>query len=274
MIIEYQPTLKLLSDVAGTTDDKSFHISKEVREYGMNIKDKNYITIQGWMRTELDLKGNDLLVYALIYGFCQSENQKFSGSLQYIADWCGATKQGIMKNLQNLISKGLIIKESNWLHGVNIVEYYTTEFNTPIQLSLINNIEDNNRKDNIIINNNTDNDFLGQLKQKTKKKSLYEKCYDDIIEFTTNVGLIEALNDYLKIRLQMKDKPLYEGTWKGMLKKLDKMDNQIDVVNTSIERGWASFFEQKSYSKGKEKFGEDDNIISEKGEFVSSGETF
>ena len=59
-----------------------------------------------------------------------------------------------------------------------------------------------------------------------------------------------------------------------MLNKLAKMDNQIEVVNTSIERGWASFFEPKSYSKGKEKFGEDDNIISEKGEFVSSGETF
>ena len=135
---------------------------------------------------------------------------------------------------------------------------------------LTNNIENNTD----IIYNNTDNDFLGQLKQKTKKKSLYEKCYDDIIEFTNNVGLIEALNDYLKIRLQMKDKPLYEGTWKGMLKKLDKMDNQIDIVNTSIERGWASFFEQKSYKKGKEVFGEDDNIISEKGEFDSSGETF
>ena len=70
----------------------------------------------------------------------------------------------------------------------------------------------------------------------------------------------------------MKDKPLYFGTWQGMLKKLAKMDNQIDVVNTSIERGWASFFEQKS--KGKERFGEDDNIKSVKGEFDSSGETF
>ena len=242
----------------------------------MNIKDRNYITIQGWMRTELDLKGNDLLVYALIYGFCQSENQKFSGSLQYIADWCGATKQGIMKNLQNLISKGLIAKESNYLHGVNIVEYYTTEFNGAIKHSLINNnsIDKLDNKDITIMNNsNMENDFLGQLKQKTKRKSLYEKCYDHILEFTNNVGLIEALNDYLKMRLQMKEKPLYENSWKGMLNKLAKMDNQLEVVNTSIERGWASFFEQRSYNS-KSKFGEDDNIKSVKGEFESSGETF
>ena len=68
----------------------------------MNIKDRNYITIQAWMRTELGLKGNDLLVYAIIYGFSQVENQRFNGSLQYLADWCGATKSGIQKNLKNL----------------------------------------------------------------------------------------------------------------------------------------------------------------------------
>lgn len=124
--------------------------------------------------------------------------------------------------------------------------------------------------------NKSEEEFFGSI-QKAKNKrvyNLYAKCSDQISEFTTNIGLQEVLHDYLKIRLQMKDKPLYEGTWKGMLKKLAKMDNQIDVVNESIERGWASFFEHKSYSKGKEKFGEDDNIISEKGDFDSSGETF
>lgn len=131
---------------------------------------------------------------------------------------------------------------------------------------------DNKLENTITINSNS-NEFLGKIKS-TKRKSLYEKCSDQISEFTTNIGLQEVLHDYLKIRLQMKDKPLYEGTWKGMLKKLAKMDNQIDVVNESIERGWASFFEHKSCSKGKEKFGEDDNIISEKGDFDSSGETF
>ena len=134
------------------------------------------------------------------------------------------------------------------------------------------NIKDNKLGDIITINSNN-TEFFGKIKS-TKKKSLYDKCYDDIVEFTNNIGLIDALTEYLKIRLQMKDKPLYEGTWKGMLKKLSKMDNQIDVVNTSIERGWASFFEPTSYSKGKEKFGEDDNVKSVKGEFDSSGEIF
>ena len=231
------------------------------------MQDKSYITIQGWMRTELDLSGNDLLVYAIIYGFSQTNNQKFTGSLQYLADWCGATKQGIMKNLNNLVDRGLIEKEKD---ALNSVAYYTTQFNTPlnsvvhpIQHSLINNIE-NKKEDNI--------DILNKI---PRKKSLYDKCYDEILAFTNDVGLIDALTTYLQMRLQMKDKPLYANSWKGMLNKLAKMDNQIEVVNTSIERGWASFFEQKSYNKnGKERFGEDDNIKSVKGEFISSGEDF
>ena len=72
---------------------------------------KNYITIQGWMIEELNLKGNDLIVYAIIYGFCQQENHPFYGSLDYIAKWTNSTRQGIVKNINNLIEKGLIKKE-------------------------------------------------------------------------------------------------------------------------------------------------------------------
>lgn len=132
--------------------------------------------------------------------------------------------------------------------------------------------ETNIEKEDIFINKNTE-EFFGKVK--STKKSLYDKCYDQILEFTNNVGLIDALTSYLQMRLQMKDKPLYANSWKGMLNKLAKMDNQLEVVNTSIERGWASFFEpSKSYKKGKEVFGEDDRIVSKKGEFISSGEDF
>ena len=40
------------------------------------VKSENYITIQGWMVTELKLKGNELLIYALIFGFTQTTNHK------------------------------------------------------------------------------------------------------------------------------------------------------------------------------------------------------
>ena len=35
----------------------------------------NYIVIQSWMVSELGLKGNQLIIYALVYGFSQAEEQ-------------------------------------------------------------------------------------------------------------------------------------------------------------------------------------------------------
>ncbi len=75
------------------------------------IKDNNYISIQGWMKNKLNLKGNDRLVYAIIYGFTQDEKTWFEGSRQYLADWCDCSRQGIDKNLKNLLDKNLIIKQ-------------------------------------------------------------------------------------------------------------------------------------------------------------------
>ena len=63
----------------------------------MAIKNGNYITIQSFMVKDLKLKGNELLVYAMIYGFSQNGQTKFTGSLQYLADWTNSTRRGVMK---------------------------------------------------------------------------------------------------------------------------------------------------------------------------------
>ena len=42
------------------------------------ISDGTYITIQGWMRTDLKLSGNELIVYAIIYGFSQNKQGEFT----------------------------------------------------------------------------------------------------------------------------------------------------------------------------------------------------
>ena len=92
------------------------------------IKRDNYITIQGWMITDLNLKGNELLIYAIIYGFSQVSGQAFSGSLQYLADWTNSTKQGVIKNLQSLCSKGYLTKSVKNVNGVKMCEYKANSF--------------------------------------------------------------------------------------------------------------------------------------------------
>ena len=67
------------------------------------------------MIKDLHLKGNELLVYALIYGFSQEEHCKFTGSLSYIAEWISSSNQTVINTLKSLIEKGLIIKEQKQL---------------------------------------------------------------------------------------------------------------------------------------------------------------
>ena len=96
---------------------------------GSKVNERNYIVIQGWMLTALHLKGNELLIYACIYGFSQLEGQVFSGSLQYLADWTNSTRQGVVKCLKSLIEKGYIAKADKVINGVKFCEYHATKFN-------------------------------------------------------------------------------------------------------------------------------------------------
>lgn len=82
------------------------------------VRNENYVNIQGWMINELNLKDNDLMVYSIIYGFTQDGTSWFTGSRQYLADWCQCTRQGIDKNLKNLIDNDLIIKEKMPTGGI------------------------------------------------------------------------------------------------------------------------------------------------------------
>ena len=87
----------------------------------------NYLTIQGWMTETLELKGTELLIYALIYGFCQAKN-KSQISLAYIAKWTGCTKRAIINNLKKLEKNKLIKckktqgKATNYLINWSIIE--------------------------------------------------------------------------------------------------------------------------------------------------------
>ena len=210
------------------------------------VLNKNYILIQGWMINELQLKGNELLIYAIIYRFSQAENQSFNGGLQYLADWTRSTKHGVMKNLKSLVEKGLIDKNETLIQGVKFCEYRITKFNMGMQQSytgyatklhggmqqsLPNNILDNTN------NNKLDNKYtFGSI----------------ITEYTDNEDLKKALNDFVEMR-KKKDKGFTTRALELNLNKLDKLAlddvTKIEIVNQTVANGWKSFYELKTSSK-------------------------
>ena len=131
------------------------------------VKENSFITIQAFMVNDLHLKGNELLIYAVIHGFSQDGESEFTGSLQYLADWCNTSKQTIITALQSLCEKQLIIKNVEFKNNVKFCTYkssgvfknfdggiqksltgYSKKFNGGSQNSLPNNIN-NNITDNI-----------------------------------------------------------------------------------------------------------------------------
>lgn len=228
------------------------------------MNNNNFIVVQGWMINELDLKGNDLLIYAIIHGFSQADGQYFTGSLSYLAEWTNSTKQGVQKNLKSLLDKGLIQKLT-----INDQIVYTTQLHTDnpsIQLSCTNNITNNTPINNSNNINNNDirskkkeeeptEDFLGTLNtEKPKKKNRYQQCADLIKEYTENFELTRLLLTYLQMRLEMTDSPMYVNQWKGMLNELNKLAHSLEeacaIVQQSINRGYRGFFPVKEYKGG------------------------
>lgn len=98
--------------------------------------EEKYIIVHDFMIKDLNLKGNELLIYAVIYGFSQTDNHVYSGSLRYLAERTNSTKQGVLKCLKSLTDKGYITKKDMNVRGVKFVEYRSTKFN-----GLLNKVE-------------------------------------------------------------------------------------------------------------------------------------
>lgn len=86
-----------------------------------------YIVIQDWMISDLQLRGNELLTYALIYGFSQDGESEFKGSLKYISSFLGVSKSTAQRNLENLVNRGVIEKRVEEISGVKFNRYIARE---------------------------------------------------------------------------------------------------------------------------------------------------
>lgn len=87
------------------------------------VRNESYYQVNGWMLNRLQLKGVELDVYAIIYGFSQDGESSFTGSLQYLSDFTNSTKPTVIKALKSLVEKGYIVKNQNQANGVKFNTY-------------------------------------------------------------------------------------------------------------------------------------------------------
>ena len=87
------------------------------------IKNENFIAIQGFMVKELELTGNELIAYALVYGFSQDDESEFKGSLNYVAEWLNCSRTTAFNLLNKLADDGFIKKTEKTINGVKFCNY-------------------------------------------------------------------------------------------------------------------------------------------------------
>lgn len=236
------------------------------------ISRDNYITIQGFMITDLKLKGNELIIYAVIYGFSQAENQTFSGSLQYLMEWTNSTKQGVIKCLKSLVEKGYIARAEKIINGVKFCEYSatklvagvvnkvdppSTKFNEGGKQSLtgvVNKVYSGGKQS--LPNNIQDNISDIYINKESKKASPKNSSFDDIIQAYAkgNEELTDLLQEWLKVRKAKRA----AMTNRAITMNIEKLDSLAAASGLSVPaylrevicRGWAAFYEIKNFSSG------------------------
>lgn len=196
------------------------------------IKDENYYQISGFMINRLGLKGVPLNVYAIIYGFSQDGESEFTGSLQYLCDFCGGvSKPTIINALKGLTEAGFILRREEHINNICFPRYRVNlpllknfnggskenppeavkNFKRGSKETLPNNKSDNNSINNKKINNNilTEFETLWQL-------------------YPRKIGKPKALKAYEKAR---KNGATYEEVEQG----IKAYCRQIEALKTDTE---------------------------------------
>lgn len=97
----------------------------------MQVKENSYVQIEAFMVNDLHLSGNELIVYAVIFGFSQDGESWFTGSRRYLASWCQTSEKSVTNNLKKLLAAGLIRKRSRVVHGCTFNDYAAVTPSSP-----------------------------------------------------------------------------------------------------------------------------------------------
>lgn len=89
-----------------------------------DYKDQDdFILVRRFMSTELGIQSkNEMLLYALIYSYSDG-GSAFYGSTEYLAKRLGSSKSRIIKVLNEMVSKGLIIKKTSGKFNFYVTNY-------------------------------------------------------------------------------------------------------------------------------------------------------
>ena len=221
------------------------------------MENTDFLNIQGWMINELNLKGNELIIYALIYGFTKDGVSEFRGSRQYMADWTNSSVRSVQNVVNSLVNKGMIEKinhtnkygslETSGYKAINVPKLSSEKSSSPLEKKVHEGSEKSSHNN---IDNNISNNIV-DIKEKNIKK---ESVHSVISSYTENKDLQDALHDFVEMRSKAR-KPLTVRAMKLSLNELDKLAvddvTKVAIVNQSIVHSWLTFYKLQNNNNGQ-----------------------
>lgn len=206
------------------------------------MKKENYITIQGWMVSQLKLSGNELICYALIYGFSQDEESEFKGSLSYVAEWLNVSKCNARLILKKLVDKGHLLKRDEVINNIRFCRYKALL--NGVAKTVIGVADLATGGVAVLATNNNINNKINDNKENNKKKNSFDVRSDLSYVDETFLPLWEEWLDYKdeigKPYKTQRGAKMQYSSW------LKYSDNNIDLANViikrSIEQSWDGLF--------------------------------
>ena len=191
----------------------------------------------------LGLSGNDLIVFALIYGFSQDGQGCFYGSLNYICETCGISRRTAIYILNDLVERGFLLKEETIHDGVKRVLYQVNRGSAeiaPVVQKLHRGsaeIAPNNIIDNISISNDIDDS--NKRKAKFVKPTIEDiRCFCE--ERNNGIDADEFFNFYESKgwvigKSPMKDWKACIRTWeRNKLKSQRPTGRKVSVLENNM----------------------------------------
>ena len=221
------------------------------------VKNENYFTVQGWMVNELGLKGNELMIYAIIYGFSQTDGQYFTGSQSYLAEWTNSTDRSVRNTLSSLVEKGLLEKIDKTINKVKYCEYKALIPDREEKSSAGGTEKISAGTEKISANNYKNNNILKNIedRKKERKSTTYETVLDS---YQLDPKLRETLIEFIKMRKLIKS-PMSDYALNLLIKKLAKMSSdineQIAILEQSIQNSWKGVFPLKTNNQSNGTYG-------------------
>lgn len=87
------------------------------------LKAGSFVVVPSFAVTELHLKGNELFMFSIVWGFSQDGESWFTGTRAYLAEWCGCSKVTVTKALSSLCERGFLEKRVRTESGITLCDY-------------------------------------------------------------------------------------------------------------------------------------------------------